>query len=233
MFCIKLAGIPIGIDNRYAYVRRLCAGYETAGRPAFTVRASEREIWAEQGGRTGPSRGYCESLCLYRQICRRLPFYDAFLMHASVVAVDGEAYAFAAPSGTGKTTHTRLWLQQFGSRAQVVNGDKPVFRFMDGALYACGTPWRGKEGLGGNIMRPVRAICFLEQSPTNSIRPLGGEEVCRRIFHQLLFPASEQELDRLWPLLERLLAGTAFYLLQCNREPEAAQLAYESMRRKK
>ena len=73
MFCIKLAGIPIGIDNRYAYVRRLCAGYETAGRPAFTVRVSEREIRAEQGGRTGPSRGYCESLCLYRQICRRLP----------------------------------------------------------------------------------------------------------------------------------------------------------------
>ena len=102
MFCIKLAGIPIGIDNRYAYVRRLCAGYETAGRPAFTVRASEREIRAEQGGRTGPSRGYCESLCLYRQICRRLPFYDAFLMHASVVAVDGEAYAFAAPSGTAR-----------------------------------------------------------------------------------------------------------------------------------
>ena len=148
MFCIKLAGIPIGIDNRYAYVRRLCAGYETSGRPAFTVRASEREIRAEQGGQAGPSRGYCESLCLYRQICRRLPFYDAFLMHASVVAVDGAAYAFAAPSGTGKTTHTRLWLQQFGSRAQVVNGDKPVFRFMDGALYACGTPWRGKEGLG-------------------------------------------------------------------------------------
>ena len=146
MFCIKLAGIPIGIDNRYAYVRRLCAGYETAGRPAFTVRASEREIRAEQGGRTGPSRGYCESLCLYRQICRRLPFYDAFLMHASVVAVDGEAYAFAAPSGTGKTTHTRLWLQQFGSRAQVVNGDKPVFRFMDGALYARSEERRvGKE----------------------------------------------------------------------------------------
>ncbi len=66
-----------------------------------------------------------------------------------------------------------------------------------------------------------------------AVRPLGGDVVCRRIVHQLLFPASEQELDRLWPLLERLLAGTAFYLLQCNREPEAAQLAYESMRRKK
>ena len=147
--------------------------------------------------------------------------------------MDGEAYVFAAPSGTGKTTHTRLWLEQFGSRAEVVNGDKPVFRFVRGRLYACGTPWRGKEGMGSNIMRPVRAVCFLEQSPANSICPLTREEVCRRIFHQLLMPEDQQELDRLWPLLERLLADTAFYLLQCNREPEAAQLAYQTMRRKK
>ena len=153
-------------------------GMRRPGRPAFTVRASEREIRAEQGGRTGPSRGYCESLCLYRQICRRLPFYDAFLMHASVVAVDGEAYAFAAPSGTGKTTHTRLWLQQFGSRAQVVNGDKPVFRFVGGALYACGTPWRGKgRAWAATSCGRCGRSAFWRQSPTNSIRPLGGEEV--------------------------------------------------------
>ena len=232
MFRIKLAGIPIGIHNRYAYVRRLCSGYETAETPAFTVRATNAEILAEQDG--GPfAPGYCEGLCLYRKICHQLSRYDAFLMHASAVAVDGEAYVFAAPSGTGKTTHTRLWLEQFGSQAEVVNGDKPVFRFVGGRLYACGTPWRGKEGMGGNIMRPVRAVCFLEQSPANSIRSLTREEVCRRIFHQLLMPEDQQELDRLWPLLERLLADTAFYLLQCNREPEAAQLAYQTMRRKK
>lgn len=232
MFCIKLAGIPIGIRNRYAYVRRLCTGYETAEAPAFTVQADRAELLAEQnGGAFAP--GYCESLCLYRKICHQLPRYDAFLMHASVVAVDGDAYVFAAPSGTGKTTQTRLWLEQFQDRAEVVNGDKPIFRFMGDRLYACGTPWCGKEGLGGNIMRPVQAVCFLEQSPDNSICPLAGEEICRRIFHQLLMPENQQELDRLWCLLERLLAGTAFYLLRCNREPEAAQLAYQTMRRKK
>ena len=233
MFCIKLGGIPIGIVHRYPYVRLLCRGYETTDPPVFTVQASEEEIKAEQDGETDFSEGYCESLCLYRKICRQLPRYDAFLIHASVVAVDGEAYVFTAPSGTGKTTHTRLWLEQFGSRAEVVNGDKPIVRFMDGRLHACGTPWQGKEGLGENIIRPVRAICFLEQSPTNNIRLLDEDEVCRRLFHQLLMPVSEQELDWLWPLLDQLLTSVDFYLLRCNREPESAQLAYQTMRRKK
>ena len=144
---------------------------------------------------------------------------------------DGMAYAFAAPSGTGKTTHTRLWLQQFGSRAQVINGDKPVYRFLDQRLYACGTPWQGKEQMGNNLICPVQAICFLEQSPNNEIRPLQPAEINSRIFRQILIPKEEQDFDRFWPLLERLVTSVNFYLLKCNREPEAAQLAYQTMRR--
>src|SRR5699024_2346989 len=62
-----LAGIPSGIDSRYGAVGSLCGGYVTSGWPAVTVRASEREIRAEQGVQAGHSRGYCESLCLYLQ----------------------------------------------------------------------------------------------------------------------------------------------------------------------
>ena len=131
MFRIKLAGIPIGIYNRYAYVRRLCSGYETAETPAFTVRATNAEILAEQDG--GPfAPGYCEGLCLYRKICHQLSRYDAFLMHASAVAVDGEAYVFAAPSGTGKTTHTRLWLEQFRSPGGSGQRGQACFPFCEG-----------------------------------------------------------------------------------------------------
>lgn len=232
MFCIELAGVPIGIDNRYPYVRRLCEGYETDKPPVFTVRATEEEILTEQKGESQFSLGYCECLCLYRHICCKLVHYDAFLMHSSVIAVDGVAYAFAAPSGTGKTTHTRLWLEQFGSRAQVVNGDKPIYRFQGDALYACGTPWQGKEGLGANIQCPVQAICFLEQSPMNEIRRLETKEISSRIFRQILIPKDEQDFERFWPLLERLVTSVDFYLLKCNMEPEAAQLAYQTMRRK-
>ena len=234
MFCIEMAGIPIGIDNRYEYIERLCRGYEIEGKaPDFTVSVTEEELQKAQDAERPYSSGYLESLCLYRKICLRLAKYQAFLMHSAVVAVDEKAYVFTAPSGTGKTTHIRLWLEMLGERVQVLNGDKPLYRFIDGVLYACGTPWQGKEHMGENIMRPVQGICFLEQSPENHIRTLSASEVTRRIFRQLLLPQEEEELDRYWALLEKMLDTVPFYLLECNRDPEAAHLSYETMRRKK
>ena len=233
MFCIEMAGIPIGIDNRYEYIERLCRGYEIEGKaPDFTVSVTEEELQKAQDAERPYSSGYLESLCLYRKICLRLAKYQAFLMHSAVVAVDEKAYVFTAPSGTGKTTHIRLWLEMLGERVQVLNGDKPLYRFIDGVLYACGTPWQGKEHMGENIMRPVQGICFLEQSPENHIRTLSASEVTRRIFRQLLLPQEEDELDRYWALLEKMLDTVPFYLLECNREPEAARLSYETMRSK-
>ena len=229
MFCIQIAGIPIGIDNRYPGVKRLCSDYIVEKQPLFTVSVSEEDLLKEQGGNQQFSLQYCESLCIYRQICLRLPQYDAFLLHSAVLAVDGDAYVFTAPSGTGKTTHLRLWLDLFGDRVEIVNGDKPVFRFIDGALYACGTPWQGKACLGSNIMRPVRAVCFLEQSPANHIRRLQPPEISERIFHQILIPKDLENFDRFWQLLEKLITSVDFYLLQCNRDLEAAQLAYQTM----
>lgn len=233
MFCIKIADIPIGIENKYPYIRHLCKNYiETEKTPAFTVCVTEEEILEEQNGNLSFHKGYCEGLCIYRKICYALGKYDAFLMHSAVVSVDNIGYAFAAPSGVGKTTHIRLWLELFGQRAQVVNGDKPIFRFVDGVLYACGTPWQGKENLGANLMRPVQSICFLEQSSKDQIRSLNVSEVSRYIFSQLLIPKEKQEFERFWILLERMMVTVKFYLLQCTPTLGAARLAFDTMRRK-
>lgn len=233
MFCIKIANIPIGIDNQYPYIHYLCREYiETKEDPVFTVSVSEEEIIQEQGGDVRFSKGYCEGLCIYRKICYALVKYDAFLMHSAVVSVDGMGYVFAAPSGVGKTTHIRLWLEVFKEKVQVINGDKPIFRFIDGVLYACGTPWQGKENLGSNRMCPVQGICFLEQSSENRIRSLNVSEASRYIFSQLLIPKEKQDFEYFWMLLEKMMASTKFYLLQCTPKAEAARLAYKTMRRK-
>lgn len=241
MFCIQIAGVPIGIDNRFAYVRTLCQPYLTGEKPLFTLRVSVQELAREADTDRILQQdllhdelllwGYYESLCLYRAICLRLLDYDAFLMHSAAIALDGAAYVFCGPSGTGKTTHIRLWQAQFGSRVQVINGDKPIFRFMEGRLYACGTPWNGKEHLGSSICCPTAGICFLEQSAENRIQPLTGAGIARRIFQQVLLPRDQAGADRLLRLLNRMLDTVPFYLLQCNMEPEAALLAYHTMRR--
>lgn len=244
MFKIRIANLVIGIENKYEYVRRLCREYETEAEPAdFCVSVTEQEIAAEQENAREQSAGakdggawhctpqYCESACLYRSICLKLIEYDAFLMHAAAVELDGEGYLFAAKSGVGKTTHAKLWLREFGGRARVINGDKPVCRFLDGKLYACGTPWCGKEGLGANVMVPVKAICFLERAADNRIRRMEESEIIGRIFHQLLMPREEGAIERFLDMIDRMLASVGWFALQCNTEEAAARTAYEGMNR--
>ncbi len=239
MFNIKIADLVIGIENKYEYVRWLCREYVTDMEETdFSVSVTETEIRKEQensqadGGRKY-SLGYCESICLYRNICLRLIDYDAFLMHAVALELDGEAYLFAAKSGVGKTTHARLWLQEFGERACVINGDKPVCRFLEGKLYACGTPWCGKENLGTNAMAPVKAICFLERSADNRICRMGEQEVIGRIFHQMLMPREEAALDRFLGMVDRMIGTVDCFFLQCNTQSTAARVAYEGMKTKR
>ena len=90
--------------------------------------------------------------------------YDGILLHSSCVVVDGIAYTFSADSGTGKSTHTQLWLKKFGDRAYILNDDKPAIRLIGDTVYACGTPWSGKYDYSTPAVVPLAGICFLERS---------------------------------------------------------------------
>jgi serine kinase of HPr protein (carbohydrate metabolism regulator) len=65
-----------------------------------------------------------------------MPYYDTFLFHGSAIAVDGVGYLFTAKSGTGKSTHARLWRELLGARAVMVNDDKPLLRVTEGRSAA-------------------------------------------------------------------------------------------------
>ena len=233
MFKIRLANLLIGIDNRYPYMEKLCAAYrcEDFEKVAFTVSVSEDECLLEQ--KNSPvyaTISYCESICLYRKIALELLKYDGLLMHAAAVCVDDECYLFAAKSGTGKTTHIRLWCDQFGARAQVLNGDKPILRLIDGRFYAFGSPFCGKEQLGSNISKPVKALCFIARGRENRIERISPSDTMGRIFHQLLIPRKEDDMHIFMSLTEQLLLKVSCYLLHCNMEPEAALVAYNGMK---
>lgn len=233
MFRIKIAGLCVEIDNKYKRVMLLCKDYLTDDEPDFRVSATEEEIKAEQEqSEIKYKKGYCESICIYREIAKRLPDYHAFLLHAAVIQVDDVCYAFAARSGTGKSTHTGLWLQHFGDRAQFVNGDKPILRWIDGTLYACGTPWNGKERFGNNVMCPLQALCFLDRGETNSIAHASAEDALHRVSKQVLMPQEPARLVAFLDDLERMLCEIPTYILKCNISDEAVTVAYEAMRPK-
>ena len=119
---------------------------------------------------------YIETLAVYRKIAEQMPTYDTVLFHSSAVAVDGAAYLFAAKSGTGKSTHARLWRELLGDRAIMINDDKPLLRITDAGATVFGTPWNGKHRLGTNGSAPVRAICVLERGVQNNIERIGPKE---------------------------------------------------------
>lgn len=231
MFRIRIAELNIEIEHRYPYSRSFCreffAEFDT---PDLTVTVTDADIAAEREMDIYNSTdAYLECIAIYRKIALQLPRFDALVFHASVLEMDGAAYAFAAHSGTGKSTHTDLWMRVFGERVRIVNGDKPVFRRINGKWQAFGTPWRGKEKLGGNFGAPLAAICFLERGKENSIAPVGDSVAVTRLMDQVLMPRDSEMMDLFFSLLDDLITNTATYLLYCNMLPEAALVSYNGM----
>ena len=178
-------------------------------------------------GLTGNDLCYVESGA---QFHLQLMRYNGIMLHASAVAVDGKAYLFSGPSGTGKSTHTRLWQQLFGEKAQVFNDDKPALRRMDGKWYAYGTPWCGKDGINLNMCVPLAGICFLKQAKENSIVRLSKKEALYRVFSQTLHRFHKEEnLDMMLSHVDKLVREVPVFELHNLPEPAAAQLSYETM----
>ncbi len=231
LFIIKLAELKIGISERSPYIKNLCREYLCdADDFDFCVSVTDNEINEERSNSNEQrSDAYLESLCVYRAICQKLPEYGAFLLHASVIKLEEQAFAFSAPSGTGKTTHTLLWRNHFGDRAEIINGDKPIFRFKDGCLRVYGTPWCGKEGYNKNSSAPLSAICFLEQGKCNEIKKLDPKDALIRVFHQILLPKTEIAVDLLFPIINKMLMSVPCFLLSCTVSDEAVNVAYNAM----
>lgn len=233
MFYIKIADINVCIVNKYKYVKNLCRDYiidepETVD---ITVEISDDEINAEiNAADIEVTPAYAEGVCTYRCICKQLPErFNSYLFHSAVIEYEGNGYAFAAKSGTGKSTHIGFWQKRFGEGVRIVNGDKPIVRFVGDKLYAYGTPWCGKEGFNINTSVPLKAICFLERAEKNKIRRISADEALIRIFHQILAPSDLATVDSLFPLLDRTLRDVPCYLLGCNMSEEAAEVAYNEM----
>ena len=150
-------------------------------------------------------------------------------LHSSAVVVDRKAYLFSANSGTGKSTHTGLWLKLFGDKAIILNDDKPALRKKDGIWYAYGTPWSGKHDISVNTGVPVAGICMIERGQENVIEPFDGRQAILAVFSQCsVIKSAEYRILQL-ELLDDLIRNVPIWKLHCNMEIEAAKVSYEAM----
>lgn len=175
------------------------------------------------------SKDDCEYISTGSWFYSYLLKHSGLLLHSSAVVVDGKAYLFSAASGTGKSTHTQLWLQQFGDRAYMLNDDKPALRMEDGQWYAYGTPWSGKYDYSTNARVPLAGICFLKRGKENVIRPFGGSKAVFAFLEQTLRPGVTQARMEIMSLLEKLMKAVPVWELECNMDKEAALVSYRAM----
>ena len=237
---IKIAGIPIQINSVYDSLGNSADDYKTQEKPQIIINVTVQDIINEEA----KSKAECayekiaypnfttsqlENTAIYRKIAMELPKFDATVFHGSAVAVNDEAYLFTAKSGTGKTTHTNLWLQNING-SYIINGDKPILRIIDGKVNVCGTPWMGKEGLGTNKTVPLKSICFLRRGEQNKITHAEFNKVMPELIGQSYRPPNGDMLIKTVKLLERIGKSVKLYELECNMEDEAALVAYEGMK---
>lgn len=194
------------------------------------LKAEEKTAFAEQGIVFGPSA--CEFTAVHRQLADWLPLHNAFVMHSAVIEANGEGIAFAAHSGTGKTTHMLLWQRLLGEKMIIVNGDKPIVRFFDSEPdipYAYGTPWNGKESMGCNMKTRLRHICLIERADENSAVPLETDAAVSLLFNQTYMPRDPAAAAATMAMMNRLISSCRLWRIRCNMDISAAETAYKAI----
>ena len=230
----KLADFNIDFKTEYVDIQSKCGDYFTSDEKKSTsLECSEIDIEYEKSISEGKfSNEYIEYIALFRKLAEWLPNNGAFVLHSATFDVEGEGVAFAAHSGTGKTTHMMLWQKMLCKRMKIVNGDKPVIRFWndDNKMpYAYGTPWNGNERLGCNMRTPLKHICFIERSEKNYVEPMEKADAIDRIFNQVYMPKDPVAVMNTMQLIDRLLSCCKLWTIHCNMNPEAAEIAYKTI----
>lgn len=242
-FSFKVCGITASIHNASDSIKNYFTGFLTSEKALLDFYITPDDIAYERGKcireaevegieYVERSDGALELIAIQRKLTEALFERDTLLFHGSVIAVDGAAYLFTAKSGTGKSTHTRLWREMHGDRAIMVNDDKPFITVGDGGVTVHGSPWNGKHRLGENISLPLRAVCILERGETNLIKQIPASKAVTMLIQQSSRPKNPDLMPKYMELLDGLARGVRFYKLSCNMDPEAARVSYEEMARK-
>ena len=240
-FMMEVAGSVFAVQPLFESTRAYCADYLTDREPEFSVAVDRADLVQEQrlldieADEEGLKRRkfsdmFLERSVIQRRVAEALIGKDTLMLHGSTVAVDGQAYLFTAPCGTGKSTHTRLWREVFGDGAVMVNDDKPFLRITSDGVLACGSPWTGKHGLGSNVSFPMKGICILSRGSENRIRLLAPEDAADFLRSQCFVPEDSEQAGRALELLDRLIRMVSLWQMECTKQPEAAITAYQAMK---
>ena len=239
-FRMQIAGHTALVTSLFESTPQYFKSYLAAEAPEFSVTIRREDIAFEQADLREEARRdgfkprvftdpFLERAAIQRAFADFLFDFDILLLHGSALAVDGDGYLFTAHSGTGKSTHTRYWRQVFGTRAVMVNDDKPFVQLTEDGAVLHGSPWSGKHGLDTNTAVPFKGICLLERGGENFIQRISPEEILPMVQKQCYCPLDADKEPAFLALTKRLAATVPAWRMACTKDPIAAQIAHEAM----
>lgn len=155
---------------------------------------------------------------------------NAIAIHASVICCNGKCVLFLGESGTGKSTHTRLWRENIEG-AKLLNDDSPIIAIVDGVPTAFGSPWSGKTPCYKNEHYPISAIVRLSQAPHNKMFRLPTIMALGALLPSCppSFAFDEILQDNICNTLSEIIAKVPVYHLECLPNSAAAKLSYQTI----
>ena len=239
-FNMKIAGHTARVTSLFESTPQYLKAYLMQSAPEFSITVTREDIAFEQADLLEEAHRdgfkprvftdpFLERAAIQRAFAEYLFDFDTLLFHGSALAVDEEGYLFTAHSGTGKSTHTRFWMQAFGSRAMMVNDDKPFLQLDGDRVWLWGSPWSGKHGLDANIRVPLKGLCILQRGTENRIAPVAAEEALPMLRKQAYRPLDGAKEPVFSELAERLSQSVSLWKMTCTKHPDAAFVAYEAM----
>ena len=227
----RIADIAVDLGYKYDRLKKQAEAYKISEdvKPDMTIYLSD--AFLEQKSKENPHLSVedCEYVFTSSVFYTGMLQYGGFMLHSSAVIMEGKAYLFSAPSGTGKSTHTGLWQKVFGDRVQILNDDKPAIRALDDGVFAYGTPWSGKTDLNINVKAPIAGICFLERSENNWIEKMDVASAISALLNQTIRPFEMHDMDLLLGHIEKVITSVPVYKMGCNISDEAAIMAHNEM----
>lgn len=154
---------------------------------------------------------------------------DTLLVHASTVEYEGKGYLFLGKSGTGKSTHSRLWIENI-SGTELLNDDNPIIRLIDGKVYVYGSPWSGKTSCYRNRRLPIGGIVRLQQAPFNRISPLSGIKAYAALLPSCSCMKWDHDMaEAIHSTISKVIERVPVYSLECLPDKEAAILCHKKL----
>lgn len=168
---------------------------------------------------------------IYYKVNSLLALSNKFIIHASSIYLDSldNAYLFVAPSGTGKSTHTRLLKNTYQNRVNYINDDKPFIYNDNGTFYLYGGPWNGKSRISNNVKCKLKGIFVIEQGHDNNATRINPSLALNYLIKQIFMPTGEKEAENALKCLIDLSNNVPVYILNVDMSIDAAKASYKIM----